>query len=227
MLFYPTGHGAKVSYASGGGPMDMVFLLSAPVAAWAAFCLLLSSNGKVPKSAGETPDPKSMDIVFLLSALVGGVGRLLLVTFQQWKGTKDCRGAHGVLFPITTLCNRANLPPLLSGQKWQNPPGETPGPPLRRTRMGLVAPHAPDRVWRLRVAPPGKEPSANAAKSMEKQPVWRHLSPAGIPSGYPPREAVLGDRLGAAGLQPAIESAAPGGKEAPTTRRGGQMAILC
>ena len=24
-----------------------------------------------------------------------GVGRLLLVTFRQWKGTKDCRGAPG------------------------------------------------------------------------------------------------------------------------------------
>ena len=80
--------------------------------------------------------------------------------------------------------------------KVAKPAGETPGPPLRRTRMGLVAPHAPDRVWRLRVAPPGKEPSANAAKSMGKQPVWRHLSPAGIPSGHPPSKAVLGDRLG-------------------------------
>ena len=167
--------------------MDIGFLLSAPVVAWADFCWLLSSNGKVPKIAGE---------------------------------------ALRVFFPIATFCNRANLSPLLSGQKWQNPPGETPGPPLRRIRMGLVAPHAPDRVWRLRVVPPGKKPSANAAKNMGKQPVWRHLSPAGIPSGYPPREAVLGDRLGAAGLQPAIESAAPGGKVAPTTRRGGQVALL-
>ncbi len=103
---------------------------------------------------------------------------------------------YGVLLFIAMLCNRANLSPLLSGQKWQNPPGETPGPPLRRIRMGLVAPHTPDRVWRLRMAPPGKKPSANAAKNMGKQYVWRHLSPAGIPSGLPPGQVVLGDRLG-------------------------------
>ena len=33
--------------------------------------------------------------------------------------------------------------------------------------------------------------------------------------------------LAAAGFQPSIESAAPGGKEAPTTRRGGEVAVLC
>ncbi len=32
-------------------------------------------------------------------------------------------GGCGVLSPIATLCNRTNLSPLLSGQKWQNPPG--------------------------------------------------------------------------------------------------------
>ncbi len=36
----------------GRGIMDIVFLLSALVVAWAGFCLLLSSNGKVPKIAG-------------------------------------------------------------------------------------------------------------------------------------------------------------------------------
>ena len=156
ILFYSMGCNPK-AFALRAGPMGIAFRLSALAVTWAAFCWLLSSNGKVPKIAG---------------------------------------GPCGVLLFIAMLCNRANLSPLLSGQKWQNPPGETPGPPLRRTRMGLVAPHAPDRVWRLRVAPPGKEPSANAAKNMGKQPVWRHLSPAGIPSGHPPREAVLGDRLG-------------------------------
>ena len=69
--------------------MDIVFLLSAPVVAWAAFCLLLSSNGKVPKIAG---------------------------------------GPHGVLLFIAMFCNQANPSPLLTGQKWQNPPGDPPAP---------------------------------------------------------------------------------------------------
>ena len=143
----------------------------------------------------------SMGIDFLLSALAVPGGSFCLFLSSNGKvpkisGVPPDSPDPQVLFPITTLCNQANLSPLLSGQKWQNPPGETPGPPLRRTRMGLVAPHTPDRVWRLRVAPPGKKPSANAAKNMGKQPVWRHLSPAGIPSGHPPSQAVLGDRLG-------------------------------
>ncbi len=175
---------------------------------------------------GKPPDPKGYSFPVVRPGR--GVGRLLFVTFQQWKGTKDCRGGPtGCFFPLLRFVTEPTFLHFCPGKSGKTRRGKPPDPPLRRTRMGLVAPHAPDRVWRLRVVPPGKKPSANAAKNMGKQPVWRHLSPAGIPSGYPPREAVLGDRLGAAGLQPAIESAAPGGKEAPTTRRGGQMAILC
>ena len=73
--------------------MDMVFLLSVLAVPGTAFCLLLSSNGKVPKITGvplASPDPR-------------------------------------VLLFIAMLCNQANLSPLLSGQKWQNSPGETPG----------------------------------------------------------------------------------------------------
>ena len=131
---------------------------------------------------------------------------------------------RGVLLFIATLCNRANLSPLLSGQKWQNPPGETPGPPLRRTRMGLVAPHTPDRVWRLRVVPPERSPRQMPPKTWESNPCGGICPLRGFPRAIPQVRLCWVTALAAAGLQPAIESAAPGGKEAPTTRRGGQPA---
>ncbi len=149
--------GGKAAPTTRRGSMDKVFLLSAPVAAWAGFCWLLSSNGKVPKIA---------------------------------------RGPHGVLLFIAMFCNQANLSPLLTGQKWQNPPGETPGPPLRRIRMGLVAPHTPDRVWRLRVVPPERSPRQMPPKTWESNPCGGICPLRGIPSGLPPGQVVLGDRLG-------------------------------
>jgi len=95
-LFCSMGRCPKLSLPFGQGAMDMVFLLPAPVAAWAGFCLLLSGNGKVQKIAG---------------------------------------GPCGLLSPIATLCNQVNLSPLLSGQKWQNPLGETPGPKVCVTSL--------------------------------------------------------------------------------------------
>ena len=52
IFFILWGIAPKLSIASGGA-MDTAFLLSALAVAWAGFCLLLSSNGKVPKIAGR------------------------------------------------------------------------------------------------------------------------------------------------------------------------------
>ncbi len=110
---------AKALFAS-CGPMDMVFLLFALVVAWAGFCLLLSQQWKGTKDCRGGPaevlvpcghglllslcwphgprpfsPPAAPWIWFFCYSPWPWRGRLLLVTFQQWKVTKDCRGSPG------------------------------------------------------------------------------------------------------------------------------------
>ncbi len=135
-----------------------------------------------------------MGIGFLLFAPVVAWDGFCLVTFQQWKGTKDCRGHPGpqgrgwgyeVRATSAEVAVAARQSHLMGGPVPPCTP-QASGGILRATGKKLLFCGAASYLM----------PQKDAAKNMGKQPVWRHLSPAGIPSGYPPSKAVLGDRLG-------------------------------
>ena len=63
-------------------------------------------------------------------------------------------------------------------------------------------------------------------KTWESNPCGGICPLRGYPRAIPQVRQCWVTALAAAGFQPSIESAAPGGKEAPTTRRGGQPAAI-
>ncbi len=174
--FYSVGLGSKPLSASGGAH-DIGFLLSALAVPGVTFCLLLSSNGKVPKIAGVAsggplrPSGGLYGHSFPVVRPGSARGRLLLVTFQQWKVTKDCRGSPGpqgrgwgykVRATFAEVAVAARQSHLMRGT---SPPHVLPLP------YGEI----------LSVATPQK----NAADGAWINRTLSGICPFGIPSGYP------------------------------------------
>ncbi len=144
--------------------------------------------------------------------------------FPAMKSDKRLLGRpHGMLFPIAMLCNRGNFSPTFVRAKVAKPAGGNPRTPLKTNKDG--ASRAPYPRPRLAAAC-GSPRKGTLGKCRQKHGkairVAAFVPCGGFPRAFPQEKLCQVTALAAAGFQSAIESAAPGGKAAPTTRRGGQ-----